>query len=453
MADLQLNKPLYKSNAADAPVENRPVPVKAARPTIMPRIGAVLVDVLLLHFAYLLIIKVAPGLVIRLGRAGEWIGLLGAWFYFAVCGSHLALGRTLGKLVMRLQVLDVAGPDLPFNRAALRATILLAGCVVTIALGQYADALEQTTELNPLPPFLATLGWAINVGWLLGLMLFAVYEPNARTLADRLAGSAVTASDADPTLLQDYLGNLRASANNPVPKWCFAALAISLVAACALVTPQYITYRNQLNALSASDREQLVRAQSLFRFPGFHGPSATGRFENASGDEDKASTAVAVLATILTYNQVGRIDIGALKQNPDVNSFHKRTVEAAHTQADFRESIGGLFNNLNLTRTRSEQPGTTIPRHIRMELSFAEKADLFFASDSVPKYSVSETFDLDPGDPATSRPLTITPRKQTSSVANVETTTAAATAISTISAINRATTDTTAASTTATQKM
>lgn len=407
MAEIQLNKALYKAGGEGTTAESKPVVPKPGRASIMPRMGAVLLDILLLHFVYLLLIKVAPGLTVRLGRAGEWVGLLGAWAYFSICGSHLCLGRSLGKLFLRLQVGDEAGPDLPLGRAMVRAALLLSGCVATIALEQYAAARDTQSELDPLPTFLKALGWAINAGWLLGNLLFSAYEPFGRTLIDRLAGSVVTATDAEPGLLQEHLARVRESIGTPAPKKCYVALLVCVVAACALVIPQYTRFRSELQRLSPEERQRLQRGRSLFQFSGFTGPNPTGRFETPAGDEDKTSTNVAVLAAILGYEHLGQVEPDALKSDPQVKSFHQRAVQAAQNEPDFRESISGLFNNLNLTRIRNEQPGTTIPKLLRMEVSFAERADLFFAWDAVPKYSVSQKLELDPGDPKTSRPLTI----------------------------------------------
>src|SRR5689334_21089261 len=128
MSEVQLNKPLYKSGG-DGQAPNRPVMPRPARASMMPRMGAILLDILLLHFAYLLLIKLAPGVTVALGKAGPWLGLFVGWIYLSVCGSHITWGKSLGKLVMRLQVSDVNGPDLPLPRAALRAALLLGGCI------------------------------------------------------------------------------------------------------------------------------------------------------------------------------------------------------------------------------------------------------------------------------------------------------------------------------------
>jgi hypothetical protein len=414
MADIQLNKPLYKSGGGEAGAQRVEVP-KPGRPSLLPRMGAILMDVLLLHFFYMLLLKAVPAPAIALGRAGEWIGLLVAWVYFSLCGSHLFLGRTLGKLFMRLQVGEAAAPDLPLGRSAVRAALLLAGCAVTIALNQLATVREQANPQDPQPIFLATLGWAINAGWLLGNLLFSAYEPFGRTLYDRLTGALVTASDADPALLQEHLANVRSAFGQPIPRRCYVALAICLLGACAVITPQYMRLRSEMAKLTPEEKERVQRGQALFRVQGFGRPGLTGRFENLAGQEDKTSTHAAVLAAILAFDHVGRFDTQQLKDDPTVTSFHERVVRETEEQPDFRATFGetmrGLYANLNLDRTRSEAPGTTVPKLLRLEMSFREKGDLFFAWDSMPKYSVSELLDMDAGDPNSSRPITIKLRR------------------------------------------
>ncbi|MGI8905777.1 MAG: RDD family protein [Candidatus Sumerlaeaceae bacterium] len=405
MADLQLNKPLYKSTGSGAAAERTILP-RAPRASIMARTGAVLLDIIFLHFAYLLLIKLAPGATVRLGSAGEWFGLAGAWLYFSFCGSHLTWGRTLGKLVMRVQVSDVTGPELPLGRAALRAALLLCGCVFPIAMTQYATRLQAETDLNPLPTYLRQLGWALNWGWLFGNLVFSAYEPFGRSLIDRIVGSAVNATDAEPATLQEYFADVRGSAGLPAPHKSWFAFASALGVLLTIVTTLYIVGVDAVKKVGDDKRAEAKRYREALSQKDFSQPIAGGQLEN-SAESDRKTTEPQLMSALLTYEHIGPIDVEELKRDPRITGSLDRIVAFQQSEPSFRGWFADLFNRMNKQRFEKGEATTTVPKQMRLEVSFAEKADLFFASEAMPKYSISKVMDLDPGDVASSRPLSV----------------------------------------------
>src|SRR5256885_1663319 len=89
------------------------------------RIGAVVINVLVLHALAMSAIRFFPRETIWLGVAGPWAGLAFGYLYFSLSASHLTSGRSAGKAVLRLQTTDTAGPCLPVSRAFTRTALLM----------------------------------------------------------------------------------------------------------------------------------------------------------------------------------------------------------------------------------------------------------------------------------------------------------------------------------------
>ncbi|GAA2522093.1 MULTISPECIES: RDD family protein [Streptomyces] len=134
-------------------------------------------------------------------RAAAWFidfGLLiaAAFLYQWVCLA--LLGRTLGKGLTGLKVT----PRTP-GRAALRAAVTTAADVAV-----YAAACVLLIEGHVVP---SVLVWAVAVALFLGNALPAL-SPARRSLADRVAGTAVTGPGPD----RPDLGLSRPGAMPPV---------------------------------------------------------------------------------------------------------------------------------------------------------------------------------------------------------------------------------------------
>ena len=170
MKEIRLNKALYEDKRAAGGVApagpaSAPAP-REPRASLFARLGALLVDLLLLHGIALVITRFAPAAITPLHNVGPWIGFLVGLAYFAVGFGPLTGGRTLGKLVVRLRLADLAGPPLPQGRALLRAVLLLLPAGVYLATTQVDEAQFRPDLLEVYPRY-GMVGLGLMVAWLL----------------------------------------------------------------------------------------------------------------------------------------------------------------------------------------------------------------------------------------------------------------------------------------------
>lgn len=88
------------------------------------RLGALVVDVLLLGVAGCLLGLLFSEQFIALGSWGRWLGFIIELGYFGLLNSRLGNGQTLGKRLLKIRVVDGASQLLSLPRAMVRAAIL-----------------------------------------------------------------------------------------------------------------------------------------------------------------------------------------------------------------------------------------------------------------------------------------------------------------------------------------
>src|SRR4026207_220821 len=84
---------------------------------------ASIIDTLLLGGACFLLAVLLMYTIPGLGGWGRLIGLVVGTLYFGVFNSDIFGGRSLGKRLMKLAVVDASGKPLPLNRALLRGFV------------------------------------------------------------------------------------------------------------------------------------------------------------------------------------------------------------------------------------------------------------------------------------------------------------------------------------------
>jgi len=88
------------------------------------RLGAFLIDSIILGvFGFILGLFFAPYFVV-LGGWGRAVGFLIAITYFAILNSNIGGGQTIGKRILKIQVLDKAGELLNLPKSATRYSII-----------------------------------------------------------------------------------------------------------------------------------------------------------------------------------------------------------------------------------------------------------------------------------------------------------------------------------------
>lgn len=166
-------------------------PAPAAAPTQRPpapfwrRLAAFAVDYILLAMLFLLPSFVLADQYMQAGPWGRLIGGLTGVLYFAAGASPLGRGRTIGKRLFRIVMRRVDGSPLPFDRALLRALLLMTPLTL------------NGMQVGVIGPVTAVLLSAVVFGGNLALVYFFLFNrPSRRSLHDLLAGSVVLYDDS-----------------------------------------------------------------------------------------------------------------------------------------------------------------------------------------------------------------------------------------------------------------
>lgn len=367
MAEIKLNKPLYKESGPPDQPQERP-----AKAMILARIGALVLDIFALHGVTFALAKYAPAFCVSLGYAGPWVGLMIGFVYFAVCGSALTGGRTLGKFVLRLQVVDVAGAELPLGRAIFRAALLLWPLTVYLALRQYEERMDSPERIEVLIlPVKQLVGLGLAAGWYLGNVLYAGMNQHGQTLYDRLSDSVEINTEAAPGTIGEFLRSVREGDD---PKRLGRAMLVLVMTICAFEgLVGFLTWQGQklLAQTAEQDKQNLVTFRRAVDLPGFGSPVFVGSEAPKPGAKgDDATTSV-----LFEYRHRGTIDVEALKKDTNAMTAVDRLVQWQRKQ--LRQA---------LVKGELKSPP---PSELVFKTAFAEFSDLFFGWDALDVLNVS----------------------------------------------------------------
>ncbi len=377
MADVQINKPLYKKEGKDAFTQPIPRPPRAS---LIGRGAALFLDIMLLHLVFGAITRFVPDIPLALGPLAPWAGLLLGYLYFGFGFSHLTLGRTLGKLITRVQVADISGPDLPTGRAFLRAAILLWPLPVQLVLRLIAEGFAGTDPTS-IYTSIEVFGTMLIIGWVLGNWGFAAFDPFGRTVYDRAAGSVVINAELEAEPVGTYLAEVRVASRMPPQKRSITSLGLGLTICLAFAAASSISVMRELRDLAPTDRE---RVQAMV-VPDY------GRAWPAPPLNEANTTET--IPVSYHFRKRGRIDVPALKTDPATTATLERMI-ATTTGPDFIDKVRDYINMSNMDRMKRGDAPTSPPKRIEFELSFVEYADLFFAREAHPVYTLSRSIDL-----------------------------------------------------------
>ncbi len=139
----------------------------------------------------------------QLGQNGVWVGLLISIAYFVPLQSRFGNGQSLGKRLLKIQVLDLDGRPLSLGKSFVR--------YITIAFVAYAGIIMGIADLLPYASVSLAATFLLGVLWIVaafGCYLLIPFHPLKRGLHDLLAGSVVVYRNRfDATVL--------AARNNP----------------------------------------------------------------------------------------------------------------------------------------------------------------------------------------------------------------------------------------------
>lgn len=377
MADIQLNKPLYKSGDDSSFKQPIPRPPKA---NIIGRAAAIFLDVMLLHLLFGMIVRFAPAIPLSLGEFAPWVGILLGFAYFTIGFSDITLGRTMGKLITRVQVADIAGPDLPLNRAALRAALLLWPLPVQIVISRIAEY-HAANDPTSIYTTIEVFGIMLIIGWILGNLVFASLDPHGRTVYDRLAGSVVINAELEQEPMAAYMAEVRTANQQPPQRRSILGLGFALTGCLAIATVIAMNLMTQLRDLTP---EQRSRAEDMV-LPGY------GRAMPAPPVNNPETTATVPVS--FHFRSRSPIEVSALKADPATSATLDRLVNAV-TGPQFIGHIREYISSANLERGKRGELPMDLPSNIQFEVSFVEYADMFWAREPHQVYTLSRKIDI-----------------------------------------------------------
>lgn len=177
-------------DAESAAAEQPAAPQRPPFSGIFHRIGALAIDLVALYLITHFLHEVAREVLLQFNPWLPWIGQLGGVLYFTLLNGPLGKGRTWGKMVLHLRVVDRSGRTLDWPRAIPRG--LVQSCLLfsmlnmgKLGLAIPADAVVAAHMLLLIVAPLART--VLLVSW-----LSLVIHPYRRALHDLLAGSFVT---------------------------------------------------------------------------------------------------------------------------------------------------------------------------------------------------------------------------------------------------------------------
>jgi uncharacterized RDD family membrane protein YckC len=187
---------------------------------IWRRLGAFMIDGVLLGVVGILAGVVFYEDFVRLGGWGRLIGLALVLAYFGLLNSRLGGGQTLGKRLLKIRVVGADGSPLPLPKALLRTVVL--------AIPWFLNGAPFPADLLA-SPLIYVLSLAIfGLG---GAILYLLFfnRGTRQSLHDLLVGSFVVNADATTAI-------------EKVPLWRTHAMVVGAVLAAAALAP-FITSR------------------------------------------------------------------------------------------------------------------------------------------------------------------------------------------------------------------
>lgn len=151
------------------------------------RLGAFVVDTLVLGLAGQLLGLFFPDALFQLGSWGRALGFVIAVGYFGLQESRFCQGQTLGKRLLRIAVVDTQGRPLSLSRSLLRAAVF--------SLPVSLNNAQLPADTGAILTFVLTL---VIFGGLLSFAYFLIFNRTTRQAPyDLLVGALVVKKDLD----------------------------------------------------------------------------------------------------------------------------------------------------------------------------------------------------------------------------------------------------------------
>lgn len=152
------------------------------------RIGALLIDSLLLGFVGFLLGSLLESTFVEMGRWGRIVGFLVSLGYFGLMNSSLFNGQTLGKRLLKIRVVDEANNTINLGRSLIRYVVL--------GTPFFLNALQFSTETVPslllYPIYIAVFGGLLAIPY-----LYLFNTVSRQSLHDLIVGSYVVSTQVE----------------------------------------------------------------------------------------------------------------------------------------------------------------------------------------------------------------------------------------------------------------
>lgn len=393
MSEIRLNKPLYNeswppssSGSSKEGGSQEPAP-RPARPPLWMRGASLAIDLLLLHGLALLVLKLAFQPVVGFGVLGPFLGLAVGTLYLAAGYSPLTEGRTVGKLMMRLQTADArAGADLPAGRALLRALLMTWPLGAYAAVSLQVERMADPEKLAPGPILLQMAGFAVAGAWYIGNLFHAWFDPYGRSLVDRLSGSVTVSMEAPAEDLQNYLRAVRTEPDPPGSGRARTALLAASLTVLGLDLMLSWYWTNQFRQLPAKERDLALEQRRAFAVTGFPLPVEMPLEKDPAADRQTTGPQ----GVQFQYRRRAPLTADQVKANPSALTALDRITSAV--TRSIRESVPAEAAR----QAAASEQGRKMPAgEAKIQVSFAQYGDLFFASQAANVYSEARLLDLE----------------------------------------------------------
>ncbi len=146
------------------------------------RVGAFLIDTVLLGILGILLGLVFRTQFIALGDQGNLVGWIVALSYFSVMNSSICGGQTIGKRILRIQLVDASGATISYKRSLIRTLVLITPFFLN---GFRFPGISLTSVISIIQAIIVFSG-------ICGAIVFFIFNKQTRqTFHDLAAGSFV----------------------------------------------------------------------------------------------------------------------------------------------------------------------------------------------------------------------------------------------------------------------
>lgn len=180
------------------------------------RIGALLIDALILGFVGFLLGLALEEYFVQIGGWGRLIGFSIALIYFGLLNSSINNGQTVGKALLKINVVDSDNNNINVLKSFLRYCIL--GTPFYLNNARFTEDLLSS-------PFLYLLSFVIFGGFISIIYLYVFNRHTRQSLHDVIVGTYVT--------------NKGSSATHIVPIWKFHYAVVVFLFIAAAVAPYF----------------------------------------------------------------------------------------------------------------------------------------------------------------------------------------------------------------------